>query len=167
VAAALLAGPWWVFISLHGGTNPDFVPVTIATLQENIGRLPTIVQMAQAELLSPNWSRLWPLAALCGLIGGMAHVGAYLQVIASRRNGNVWREERLLTEGATNRRAAALLPPMILLYLVTMGLGYVFSGFVPYQEHIESSFYRLLAQVVPLLALWIAFQGIAADDTSA
>jgi hypothetical protein len=190
LAAALLAGPWWVFITWNGGTNPDFMPLTVVTLRQNVGRLPIIAQMARTELLSANWSHLWPLAVLCGLIGWIAQVGVYYAAVASDQHSRGRREDRhsfgslwprgsvgapatfrrdspgrVPAEGAMKRGTATLLPLMILLYLGAMGLGYMFSGFVPYQEHIESSFFRLIAHVVPILVLWMAYQGIEADAT--
>jgi hypothetical protein len=144
LAAALLSGPWWVFVAWSGGTTPDFMPITAAALQANISRLPTIAWMASAELLSPNWNLLWPLAVLCGLTGWAAD-----------------REQYLTPKGHTT----ALLPLTILLYLGGMCLGYVFSTFAPYQEHIESSLFRLFAHTVPMLVLWLACQGVEAPET--
>jgi hypothetical protein len=158
-AAALLAGPWWMFVTLNGGTNTDFAPITIATLKQNTSRLPTIARMVRTELLSANWSYLWPLAALCGLIVGIVNLVAYVRPDAAGQ------ETRMRSEQERKRRAAALLPLMIVLYIGTMSLGYVVSGFVPYQQHIENSFYRLVAHVAPLLVLWMARQGIEVDSS--
>jgi hypothetical protein len=35
----------------------------------------------------------------------------------------------------------------------------VFSAFAPYQQHVASSFFRLVAQVTPVLVLWLACRG--------
>jgi hypothetical protein len=39
-----------------------------------------------------------------------------------------------------------------------MSFAYVFSDFVPFQQHVVSSVDRLLAHVAPLLVLWIAYR---------
>jgi hypothetical protein len=36
-----------------------------------------------------------------------------------------------------------------------MGIPYLFSDFVPYDQHILSSFFRINAHVVLLLLLWL------------
>src|SRR6185295_3086837 len=45
LAAAVLSGPWLGFLAWKGVANTDYLPVSMATLQANIGRLPKIVGM--------------------------------------------------------------------------------------------------------------------------
>ena len=56
---------------------------------------------------------------------------------------------------ATDRPPAADLR----LYLLLTSLAYVFSDFVPYQQHIVSSVHRLSAHVVALVVIWMAARG--------
>jgi hypothetical protein len=138
-AAAILSGPWWVFLSWQGIANTDYLPVTFATFQTNLGRLPTIAWMELANLVSAKWAYAWPLAVIFGLIKRRATPRA---------------------AGWTTGQTVDLLPTTALLYLAPMGLAYVFSAFVPYQQHIASSVHRLTAHVVALPVLWIAYHGI-------
>ncbi len=138
-AAVLLSGSWWAFITWNGIINTAYLPVTLATCEANFGRLPTIAWMELTNLLSANWSYVWPLAGVLSLL-------------------ERWAVPR--AAGSTTRRTVDLLPATALLYLGVMSLTYVFSAFVPYQQHIASSVFRLIAQVVPLPVLWMAYRGI-------
>jgi hypothetical protein len=141
LSAVLLAAPWYLFLAWQGVPNSDFLPLTLATARENLGRLPTISRMALATLLSGWWNFIWPLAAVVAALGFSRRV--------SEPNDNV---------GAL--RTINILPLSALLYLTIMGLTYLFSAYVPYEQHIATSFYRLVAHVAPLPVLWVAYQGI-------
>jgi len=138
LAAALLSGPWWIFVARNAIANPDFLPIHLTTFGTNLSRLPTIVAMALSNLSSIDWSFVWPLAMVFGLID---------LVRRRRARSPVWHTDDVL-------------PVTALVYLGLMSLSYVFSAFVPYQQHVASSFFRLAAHVVPLPVLWIACRSI-------
>lgn len=128
-AALVCAGPWYLFMAFSGVRNVAFAPFTLDTLQANLDRVPRIVWLELLRLLSADWNLLWLLAPLVSL--------------AAR---------------GTHRQAADLLPVAALLYFGVMSSTYVFSDFVPYQQHVVSSVDRLLAHVAPLTVLWIAYR---------
>jgi hypothetical protein len=146
LAAALLATPWYFFLAWQGVPNSDFLSLTLATAGENLGRLPIISRMALATLLSGWWNFIWPLAAVVAAFG------------FSRRASE-------LNDEAGALRIINILPLSALLYLAVMGLTYLFSAYVPYEQHIVTSFYRLVAHVAPLPVLWVAYQGIPKEGT--
>lgn len=127
-AALALSGPWWAFVAANRIPNVAFLPINWATFQANAGRLPVIARYELQSLLSVNWAFVWPVVAALALPA---------------------------TRGRQRWRVSFFLPLAGLLYLVTMGLGYVFSDFVPYQQHILSSIDRILAHVLPLAMLWL------------
>src|SRR5262249_25485290 len=65
---ALLAGPWGAFVAANHIVDPAFLPITLATLQANLSRWPTIVGLEWISLTNPWWSYLWPLAGLVGVL---------------------------------------------------------------------------------------------------
>ena len=140
LGALVLAAPWWLFMALKGIVNPAFSPITLSTLSQNAGRWPTIAGMELSSLLSPIFSYVWPLAVVAGP----------LLWLANRRRGGL--------------RPAAFLPIAALLYLLLTGFTYIFSDFVPYEQHVISSVDRLLAEVVPLLVLWLVFWAYPAGE---
>ncbi|MGH2592048.1 MAG: hypothetical protein ACRDGG_00890 [Anaerolineae bacterium] len=137
IAAALLSGPWWAFVAWNGSVQSEFLPITVETVQANLDRLPTIARMVWVELFSAHWSFVWPLAALyaVGLIVRRLNFRATTPVI---------------------RQTADALLLAAVLYLGLMSLSYIVSDFVPYEAHIASSFFRLVAQVVAWPVLWMA-----------
>ena len=137
-ASMLLSGPWWAFVAWNGIANSDYLPVTMATFHANFVRLPSIGWRAFTTLLSPAWNFVWPLCVLCGLLG---------------------RRATLPAKDSSRGRAINLLPLTAFFYVGLMSLGYVFSAFVPYQQHVANSLYRLTVHVVPLPVLWMAYQG--------
>jgi hypothetical protein len=46
-----------------------------------------------------------------------------------------------------------------------MGASYVFSDFVPYPQHVISSFHRIAAHVVSLPVLWMAGRAVFDGET--
>jgi hypothetical protein len=128
--ALLVGGPWYAFAFRHAIPGPQFEAVTPAHFAANLHRLPSIAWHALATLGSPDASCVWPLAVVFALL--------------ARRH-------------LVPLRPSALFPLTALLYLAVMGLGYVFSAYAPYQQHVVASFSRLAAQVVPLPLLWIAY----------
>ncbi|HYP20125.1 MAG TPA: glycosyltransferase family 39 protein, partial [Chloroflexia bacterium] len=141
LGAALIAGPWWAFSALNGIINKSFLPITLDTFQANIGRLPTIAQLEQNSLLNAWWSYIWPLAGIV----------AVLTLFARKRR---------------HTPAGNLLLVTALLYIPLAGLIYVFSDFVPYEQHVLSSIDRVLAPLAPLLVVWVASQANAPHSDS-
>ncbi|HYP39166.1 MAG TPA: glycosyltransferase family 39 protein [Chloroflexia bacterium] len=133
LGAALFAGPWWAFTALNGIVNRSFLPITPDTFQANIGRLPTIAQFELNSLLNGWWSYIWPLAGIVAIF-----------VLFVRKHPGPRTEKMLLATA--------------LLYIPLAGLIYVFSDFVPYEQHVLSSIDRVLAPIAPLLVVWVAFQ---------
>jgi hypothetical protein len=131
LSACCLAAPWWLFVARHHIANTDFLPLTPATFLANLDRLPTVAWLAGKNLLSSEWSFAWPLAVLFGLYKGWL--------------------------GGMTRGSIALLPMVILLYLGLAALGYIFSAYVPYQQHVINSFFRLASHVAPLAVLWLGY----------
>jgi hypothetical protein len=138
LGACILSGPWYGFVAWNGIANTDFLPITIATLRANIDRLPKIMSIVLASLFGSDWGFVWPIASLTGLLA--------------------WRGKAHAPELAA-RRAATLLPVLAVLYLALIGPMFVFSAFVPYEGHVLSSAYRLIAHVAPLPVLWMAYYG--------
>lgn len=134
-SAALLALPWWLFVARYGHAGADFAPLSPAELAANLSRLPTIVRMSLAELLSPQWAFVWPLAA-----------GLLILTLVRARAGPA--------------RRAILLPWLAATYLGLMCASYLASSFAPYEAHIRSSLWRLAAHVAPLAVIWLAIEGI-------
>jgi hypothetical protein len=125
VAAALaLAGPWWLLIAREGGASVDFGPVSLAALEANGARLPVILYHAASRLLRPEWLLAWLIVP---------------GVVSFRRGRGISR---------------VLLPGTALVYLGAMSAAYVFSDFVPYQQHVVSSIDRLAVHVAPLVLVW-------------
>ena len=127
----VLAGPWWVFVSMTGVRNSDFLPVSGTTLVAGVDRLPTIARMVAATLLTGDWNAVWPLTLT--LVLTLWWRGAHV-------------------------RPAELLPLAAAAYLGLASTAYVVSAFVPYEAHIASSAFRLAAHVAPLLMIWIAWR---------
>ena len=135
IAGALaLAGPWALFVALRGLPDVVYLPFVPATLVGNIARVPVVARLALSALTDLPWSGLWLLAPLCAL--------------AARRRA----------------RRDALLPATALLYLLLVGASYVWSDYVPYQQHVVSSIGRLAVQVAPMAVVWIAGMTAAADQ---
>jgi hypothetical protein len=131
-AAIILSGPWWVFVASHGVHNAAFIAITPSNFITNLPRLPHIVRWELPALLNADWSFIFPL-------------GAFVALYTLR----------------VRRQAIDLLPVVTFAYLTMMSFGYIFSDFVPYQQHVVSSIDRLLLHVLPLLLLWLAARAAA------
>jgi hypothetical protein len=132
LGAVLISGPWWALISLNHVVNAAFMPITLSNFLGNLDRLPTIAMLERNSLLNPGWNLIWPMSLVAGLL--------------------TWRNARRSTE---------LLPVAALLYILMTGVMYIFSDFVPYDQHIISSVNRLGVHVVPLVVLWITMRAQA------
>jgi hypothetical protein len=130
LGAVLFASPWWTLIAANHVVNAGFMPLTMPNFLANLDRLPTIAQLERDTLLNFGWSFIWPLALLCGVL--------------------TWRHAR---------RSIELLPATAVLYILMTSVMYIFSAYVPYEQHILSSVDRLVAHVVPLVVVWIALRG--------
>ncbi len=117
--------PWLIFSLIARPVGSDFRPLTIAVFVANANRLPHIVARFAGETLDVSrWSAFWiTLTAL---------------LVAAAR--------RLSPRG---RLLLAMLATQLAIYLV----GYVFSDWRSYDDHIGSSLNRLMIQAVPLAVL--------------
>lgn len=130
LGAALISGPWWALISFNHVVNAAFMPITLTNFFDNLDRLPTIAILERDNLLNSGWNLIWPMSIVVGLL--------------------TWRQAR---------RSMELLPATGALYILITGVMYMFSDFVPYDQHIISSVNRLTTHVVPLVVVWIAMRG--------
>jgi hypothetical protein len=129
-AAVVMSGPWYAFTALYGIPSPDLGPVSPATLIENIGRWRLIASLERGSLGSATFSYVWPVALLVGVAA-------------------------LLFRGGPARRTLVGLAVGVCIYLVGVGLSYVFSDFAPLEQHILSSVDRLIAPAAPLAVVWL------------
>ncbi|MGH2537471.1 MAG: hypothetical protein ACRDHL_08770, partial [Candidatus Promineifilaceae bacterium] len=141
LAGGLLAGPWWLFAGRQAIPNAAFEAPSLAGLAANLERLPLVAWLMLRSLLSRSFNLIWPLAA------------ASLALVAAWR----WRGR------AASGFAAFQLVAMGFLGL--MSLGYLFSAYVPLQQHVLASAYRLAAQVAPLVILGWAGQAARGRPT--
>jgi hypothetical protein len=131
---ALVWALWRIYLAAVGAKGTYvFLPVTPGTLIANLGRLPEITRMTIAEMMkTEDWSLLW--------------LGPALAVLAL-----------ILRSGS--RRATGMLLAATLVPVASYMLIYVFSAWVPYTLHVETSLSRLLTQVAPSLILLTATAG--------
>lgn len=125
-AGIVFAAPWFVLVWLHGADNVAFASPSIAVFVSRIDRLPVITWHLGRAALRPESGFLWIAVAAAV----------------------VWRVGK-------PRRAPDVLLVSAALYLIMMGLSFVFSDYVPYQQHIAASSDRILAHLVPLGLLWL------------
>ncbi len=133
IAALVLAGPWWYFASQRAIASGNFLPVSLVNLLSNVGRLPTIGRLMTTQLIQPEFGYVWPLALIIGL-------------------AIIFLRTRIGLSGTV-----LILPVTAFMYLCLMGLTYVYSDYVPYQQHVLTSFFRLGGQVAPLIVIWLAY----------
>ena len=171
LAAALLAGPWWAFVAWNNISNDAFLPLTVTTLLSNSGRLPVIAWGFLSNLSSPTWNFVWPMAALLATVGAVSHWRSQSRGSRSRRthariadsNRSARTTNVVVTAAgpttglATTMSTGHLLLATPIICLCLMAFGYVFSAYVPYQQHIASSVNRLAVHVAPMVVLWIAY----------
>jgi hypothetical protein len=96
---------------------------------------------------------------LAGLIRGLGYAG---ETEPSRVADPPGLFAILCRRDVAARRPRAILPITAGLYLTVMASVYLFSAYVPYQQHVISSYFRLAAHVVALPLHWIADHGRAA-----
>jgi hypothetical protein len=108
-----------------------FLPLAPATLAENLYRVPVVARAAIASLVSARWGFLWPLAALVAALA--------------------WRRGPLAPFG--------WVPGLAAVYLGLAGLSYLFSAYVPFEQHVAASIDRLIAPLAALTVVWLATAG--------
>jgi hypothetical protein len=125
----VIAGWKFYLWRMHAVSASDFFPLTLSSLESNIHRVSSILSELGSELSDRGkWSLLWPL----GLIALAFFVRRYRDL-----------------------RAPVVLIA-VLAPICVYALGYVFSEWPDYIEHIELSIGRLLMHVVPLVVVLIA-----------
>lgn len=126
----VIMAAWKIFLrAMHTREAREFMPMSLATLREQLPRLVPIVRMVSREMIeTTRWSLFWP-----------AVIFAFACL--------VWRmrDRRLLV-------IALSVAAPIFIYAAT----YLFSVWPDYTLHFEASFSRLLAQVMPVAWLAIA-----------
>jgi hypothetical protein len=126
VPGLLLFGAWRIFLRASGSiAGTAFLSPTPATLLQNLPRLPEIVAYTLGELMNlSHWGILWPALIVSLLL--------------------IRRPSLLLR--------ATLVGLIVIPLALEQGI-YVFSAWVPFMSHVESSMTRLVLQVVPLAVL--------------
>jgi hypothetical protein len=136
LGGVLIAGPWLAFVAWRGLLDWQFVRLSPAIALANLDRLPFVFGTLGHFALDPGWSLLWPLGLLAlGLVA--------------------WRGPRPID----------WLPLLAIAYLLALSASYLFSAFVPYQGHVLASLERLMAQVAPLVGVWLAVRWLDARPT--
>jgi len=124
-------GGWTLFLhAAHASADRDFLPVSLATITQNLDRLPLILTALCLELIALNrWSLLWPLTVLAAWL--------------------VWRNPALARW--------RILPFMILALLALYSAIYLLSAWPSLGLHLVTSLPRLLLPVaMPALVLLAA-----------
>jgi len=117
--------PWFLFVLLTHPLGRDFLPTTPAVFLAHVGRLTYIVPTFALQMLDiGNWSMLWALLLA-------------LLALSLRRLGGPGYGLLLL----------------LLAQLGAYALAFVFSDWLPYTAHVQTSLSRLLVQTVPLALL--------------
>jgi len=125
LAMIALPLPWILFSLVVRPVGADFRPLTIGVFLAHADRLPHIAVRFVEEVIDvSHWSLFW--------------IGLAALLAAAAR--------RLSPQG---RLLLAMLAAQLAVYLV----GYVFSDWQSYDDHIGSSLNRLVLQAVPLAAL--------------
>lgn len=138
LSAVLFGAPWRLFAGREAVLVSVFMPVTVDNLLANINRLPVIILLAGKELVNPQTGFVWVIVSVILLV-------------------------RLSELRRAARRPKTLLLFVPVFYLGIMCIPYIFSDFVPYQQHILSSFFRIDAHVLLLLLLWLGI-GVESSD---
>ncbi|MEO6349353.1 MAG: hypothetical protein ABIP53_01755 [Candidatus Limnocylindrales bacterium] len=127
-SAALIAGPWFVYVAANHVPSADY-QLSIGAALANLDRVPTILGLEARFLVGYQSSLFWPAAVV---------VGAALLLVTRR-----------LTRGAT-----WVLPAAAVAYIVLMSAAYLVTTFEPYTEQIKSSAFRLSLHVLPIAFIW-------------
>jgi hypothetical protein len=125
----VIAGPWLAFVAWRGLPDWQFVPIAPQVAVDNRERLSFVFGTLARWSLDADWS--FPSVWLVGLVA--------LGLSVARRG----------------LRPADLLPLVSAAYLLLLGASYLFSAFDPYQTHVLASLGRLMAQVAPVVGVWL------------
>lgn len=136
----IFGGPWRLFAGREAVLVSVFMPLTVDNLLANIERWSVILQLVIRELVNPRTGFLWIIVSLVLLA-------------------------RPVKLSRVMKRPSILLLLVPVFYLALMAVPYLFSDFVPYEQHILSSFFRINAHILLLLLLWLGFQ-VKGDDGS-
>ncbi len=134
LAAIVFGGPWLLLVSREATLVSVFVPLTVDNLIANVDRLPVILFLIAKELVNVQTGLVW------------VAIGVVLLVRRSQ-----W--------GQMIKRPSFIYLLVPVFYLGIMSLPYLFSDFVPYQQHVLSSFFRINAHILflVLFAGWRLF----------
>jgi hypothetical protein len=125
LATVALPLPWLIFTLTVRPVGSDFLPITVSVFVANVNRLPqTFLLFLQETVIIARWSLFWVIVA--------AAVALTVRRLSLR-----------------GRALLALLLAQLAMYLGS----YVFSDWVPYTLHVDSSLNRLMIQAVPLALL--------------
>jgi hypothetical protein len=131
-ASVVILGPWLILLKLYSVPHNDYAPVTLVTFLAHYDRLPIIADRILVELGKwENWGYLWYLFGAALLLLPLARSNWIPQAYA----------------------ALSVIAP-----LMVFGLGYVFSQWEPFTNHMMYSFDRLVLQQVPMAVLFVALQ---------
>ena len=131
VVLVLLVAPWYYFSGRYALPNANFQTISPAGFFANRYRLPTILWLLFKTLSAINFNALWFIAAILGLT-------------------------QTLRRQLTIQDFWLLLPALAYLGLIV--IFYIFSDFGSYQQHLVSSAFRLVGQLIPLIILWLAIK---------
>jgi hypothetical protein len=124
--------PWSIFQQVWGIPERDFPSLSPLVALANVERLPVIVRAAARELMTPGyWGLLWPTAAVILAIG-----------MASRNLHGVH----------------AVLASVVILPLCIYTASYLLSSWSDIEDHVRTSFVRLLVPMAPLAIMFVAAQ---------
>jgi hypothetical protein len=147
--AGVLSGPWWGFVAANGVVNAAFGPITLATLQANLDRVGMIAVRTCEALLNPHLSYIWPLAAIL-------YFGFWILDFGwTGSKSKIQNPKSKISLPSGRPKWNGFLPLAAVIYVLLSGFTYIFSTFVPFEQHVISSIDRLIAQVTPLALLWV------------
>lgn len=126
--------PWWFALGDLPRTAVDFAPLNLANLAAGIDRIPTILLISVRVLGDRLLGWVWPMAALVFLA----------------------RHSRRFDGAPVDDGVISLLARVAWLYAVVMAGTYLLSTYRPLSAHVMNSYFRLAAQVTPLLVVWLA-----------
>jgi hypothetical protein len=127
----LIWSAWHVFLMMLGTPlSQDFLPLSVANVTSNLGRIPNLMSMLVTELLTwERWGVLWPAVLIVFLVPGRATFMS--------RVGIIW---------------------FVVCPIAAWTLLYILSAWVPYTDLVRASLPRLLLQVVPTSLFLVAMR---------
>lgn len=135
-ASSAIALPWWLLRPDVPEAVVDFVPLTGNAVVAGLDRLWPIARQVALILVHPLLGFVWPVTALV-LAATLAD---------TRGRAESW------------RRADHLPLFVAIAYAAIMTLPYLLSAYVPLEAHVRNSYFRLAAQVTPLLLFWLGLR---------